>query len=896
MPNKTKAVSFIIIDGSGYLFRAFYAMPGLTNAQGMATGAVYGVLNMLRKLEKDYPGVDKTVVFDPKGKTERHQWYPEYKANRGVMPEDLGEQIPVLFDAIKALGLPLHVCPGIEADDVIGTLAKMAVDKDHQVVICSGDKDFAQLVSERVTVVDSMRGRVYDREGVYEKFQVWPEQIIDYLALVGDTVDNIPGVEKVGPKTAVKWLSQYQTLDAIIEHAQHIKGKVGENLRAQNEHLALYKRLVTIADNADIGITLDACKPKAQDHEQLLKLYQSLGFKTWQKELESHKYEASPQVVDVEVVLGEDQLQALSWTQEKEEQVPLVVVFLCLEDSMPGRDLGVCLGVGGTIAYLPKCVHQDTVKWCSDSVIASWLEGMLAEKRPVYTNDGKRFWKWCASLGVQCSVLLQDVSVLGYIEKGPGRLRIDQLYYDRLGKLIVSREEAFGTGAKQKTSHMMLSADVAAVLAHEVQAVGACVDYFDRLMQEDYDLKRHYHEVEGPLIRVLAQMESRGVKVDAEKLKQQSLLYKSELQALEQRAHEQAGVVFNLSSPKQLQEVLYDKLALPVREKTPTGQPSTGESALLLLADEQPLCQTLLRFRRLAKLKSTYLDALPECIDTHTGRIHASFNQTVTTTGRLSCQAPNLQNIPIRNAEGQAIRHAFIPEAGFKLLALDYSQIELRIMAHISGDKTLLSAFEKGEDVHAQTAATLYNVLPDAVTTEQRRVAKVFNFGLIYGMSAFGLAKQLGMERHEAQDLIDRYFSKYPEILTTMQKTREQALQQAYVETIRARKVFLHDIRHGQQSVRRAQERAAINAPMQGSAADIIKLAMLRVDEILKSDAFKGRAHTILQVHDELVFEIQEDYVERLRPLIEAAMQNAIHLSVPLLVTGAFGDSWGEIH
>ncbi|MEC8461208.1 MAG: DNA polymerase I [Pseudomonadota bacterium] len=886
----------VLIDGSGYLFRAFYAMPALSNGQGMPTGAIYGVVNMLRRLEKRYPNAQRVVVFDPKGQTQRHEWYPDYKANRGVMPEDLSLQIPYVHSLVKALGWPLVICPGIEADDVIGTLAAQAKDRGISVCICSADKDFAQLVCDDVVIFDGMKDKFYDREAVYEKFHVWPEQIIDYLALVGDAVDHIPGVEKVGPKTAAKWLAQYQDLTTIKQQHAQIKGKVGERLAQALPNLDLYQKLVTIQTHLTLPVVLSDLTHRPHDQAFLAKYYQELGFKTWLKDLGDVVSPEAPVLPEAKV-LSDLELFKI-WCDGLLTDAQPLALSVCFDSQDHGDSvLGLCMGTRHDLYYVPCLVHEDCKHPIKLDQFVSAIKGLLVQpNRKWIVNHGKWFLKTIKLSGCVLAGPLIDVGVMSYIHKGPGRLSIDQMAYDYLGKLMPTRAEVLGSGAKQKPSQDLSVQVMSNWLTQQQQALIGLDDWFSLNWKDQPENQSLYDRIDAPLIWVLADMELRGVKLDTRILFEQSKEMGKMIAELEQKAHELSGEAFNLSSPKQLQHVLFEQMGLPILEKTPTGQPSTGESVLAQLAMNHDIAQVILRYRTLSKLKSTYIDALPKVVNAHTGRVHADFQQTVTSTGRLSCQSPNLQNIPIRTDEGRAIRHAFVATPGYKLLSLDYSQIELRIMAHISEDQALLSSLNAEEDVHAYTAAQLNGVDVSQVTSEQRRMAKVINFGIIYGMSAFGLAKQLGISRELSSSMIERYFQQYPGVKSYMEQTRSAAIADAYVTTLLGRKVFLPDINHGQQSVRRAQERAAINAPMQGTAAEIIKMAMLAVDKVIKNHAKPKDAYLVLQVHDELVFEIKETELSRLQPLIEEAMMSVMVLKVPLLLSSGSGNHWDEIH
>ncbi|MEC8063396.1 MAG: DNA polymerase I [Pseudomonadota bacterium] len=887
--------TLVLVDGSGYLFRAFHALPPLTNAEGMPTGAVYGVLNMLRRLAKQYPDADTAVFFDPPGKTQRHDLFPDYKANRGSMPEDLVVQIKPLQDLIRAQGYPLNVVPGYEADDVIATVAKKACESGLAVVIVTGDKDFAQLVDGSLTLVDTMYNKHYDRESVKEKFGVYPEHVTDYLALVGDTSDNIPGVEKVGPKTALKWLDTYGDLAGVIKNAAFISGKVGENLRQSLENLRLYKQLVTIDSDVPLPFSLVDLSPNQPDDKFLQEQYLHLGFKAWHKELQSQR---SYSQVAYMLVSKPAQCQGMV-TVISQSPGPIAILGLSDTKHYGAEVNGLALVVGKHAFYVPIAIKQNED---NQEIGITWSE-LVGFFRPIL-QQSDRLW-----VGVDVKTLLRrfyesgaifsgsiyDVSVMGYVQAGPGRLSLPAMALDFLKKSIPEQEEVFGKGAKVKTVSEVGVDNCAQYLISHAQQALALYDYFSHLWTGEKNANaKIYDKVEKPLVAILAQMENKGVLIDQDYLVNMSQGMQKRLVKLEQDAHAQAGVDFNLASPKQLQEVLYDRLGLSVLEKTPTGMPSTSESVLSQLAEIHPLPGLLLEHRSLAKLKSTYVDALPRCVSPVTGRVHCAFQQTVTATGRLSCTDPNLQNIPIRTEDGRKIRQAFIASARSCLVGLDYSQIELRIMAHISQDVGLLDAFSRGADVHRRTASDVFGVSEDSVSSEQRRFAKVINFGLIYGMSAYGLARQLAVTRDQAQGYIDAYFQQYPGVKQYMQNTRDFAREHGYVETLLGRKLYLPDINAQQAPLRKQAERAAINAPMQGTASELIKLSMHAVQRVLSN--YSNKAFLILQVHDELVFEVDDSIVEDFMPQVKHAMESVMQLKVPLLVSTGMGSTWGMLH
>ena len=882
----------ILVDGSGYLFRAFHALPPLTNAEGMPTGAVYGVLNMLRRLEKMYPDAEVAVFFDPPGKTQRHDYFPDYKANRGTMPEDLAVQIQPLKDVIQAQGYPLHVVPGYEADDVIATVARICCDQGRKVLISTGDKDFAQLVSPEITIVDTMHNKTYDREAVLKKFGVYPEQIVDYLALVGDTADNIPGVPKVGPKTAVKWLQSYGSVEGVIKNSAFISGKVGEYLRAAVKDLPLYKRLVQIDQHVPLPFAYEDLVQGGPDYEVLKEQYGRLGFRSWHKEV-SGKRSYAPTAYTL--IDSEAMLKGMSAVfSHSQDPIVLLGVADSTEYGAPLGGLACCVGKN---TFYIACVSPDSSEGLSWAVVAQAFQGVFQEANREWVFHGaKVLLRRFMEQGVVCVGRVYDVMVMGYVDAGPGRLSVAAMALDYLQESLPEPEEVFGQGAKLQSVFSVPPETCAQFVCSHALAVLRLRQTFMAKWsaQEVAKVTEVYQDVDGPLVKVLAEMENHGVLVDIRFLEVMSEDMGKRLASLEQRAFDTAGQVFNLSSPKQLQEILYDNLGLPVLEKTPTGQPSTSESVLSQLVEHSALPKILLEHRSLAKLKSTYVDALPRCLSPKTGRVHCAFQQVVTATGRLSCQDPNLQNIPIRTEDGRKIRQAFIAAPGCSLVGLDYSQIELRIMAHISQDSALLEAFTQGEDVHSRTASDVFSVAPEAVSSEQRRFAKVINFGLIYGMSSYGLARQLGVGREEAQGYIEAYFRQYPGVKRYMEETRDFAKTHGYVETLLGRRLYLPDVRAQNQVLRKQAERAAINAPMQGTASELIKLSMIAAQNLLAE--YGEQAHLLLQVHDELVFEVRDEVVSEFVPKVRAVMESAMTLRVPLLVTVGQGQHWGEIH
>jgi DNA polymerase-1 len=892
----------VLVDGSSYLFRAYHALPKLTSSRGEPTGAIHGVLNMINKLAEEEDTAHFVVVFDAPGKTFRDDIYPEYKANRDAMPDELRSQIEPLIEAIPAMGLPLLRVAGVEADDVIGTLCREGLEAGMQVVVSTGDKDMAQLVTDGVTLVNTMTGTLMDRDGVKEKFDVWPEQIIDFLALVGDSSDNIPGVPKVGAKTAAKWLNEYDSVDGILEHAGDIKGKVGESLRENIDQLRLSQTLATIRQDVELDDGPAALKRSEADVETLKTLYSRFELKRLLDQLDgggegAESPASSPKKGDYAAILTQkafdrwlkridaSDLVALDTetTSINYMEAELVGISLAVE---PGE--GVYIPVGHTYPGAPDQLDRDAVL----AAMKNYLENPEKKKvghhlkydahifaRYGITLRGMAFDSMLESYVLNSVATRHDMdSVAGYY------LNIDTIHY----------EDVAGKGAKQLTFDQVDIEQAAPYAAEDADITLRLHTHLWKTLAETKSLRTVYETIEQPLVPVLFSMEETGVLLDRKMLKKQSGELTKKMADLEASAHELAGGPFNLGSPKQLQEILFGELGLPVIRKTPKGQPSTAEDVLQELAGDYDLPRVILDYRSVSKLKSTYTDKLPEQISTKTGRIHTSYHQAVAATGRLSSTDPNLQNIPIRTPEGRRIRQAFVPPEGHVLLAADYSQIELRIMAHLSGDKGLLKAFQDDQDVHAATAAEVFDVELADVDADQRRSAKAINFGLMYGMSAFGLGKQLGISRGQAQEYVDLYFDRYPGVRKYMDDTREMARDKGYVETEFGRRLYLPEIndRNGQR--RQYAERSAINAPMQGTAADIIKRAMIQVHRWLEDKSPPGRM--IMQVHDELVFEVASDAVEDFREQVVKMMSAAADLSVPLRVDAGIGRNWDEAH
>jgi DNA polymerase-1 len=900
MSNKDNKL-LVLVDGSSYLYRAFHAMPALTNYRGEPTGAIYGVANMLRRLLNDYDPAHVAVVFDAKGKTFRDELYPEYKAHRPPMPEELRRQIEPIHAIVRAMGLPLLCVDGVEADDVIGTLAKQAEEQGMKVLVSTGDKDMAQLVNEHVTLVNTMTETVMDPAGVVEKFGIPPERIVDYLALIGDSVDNVPGVPKVGPKTAVKWLEQYGSLDEIIKHADEIKGKVGEYLRESLGQLPLSHELVTI--KCDVAMDLKPLQLERQppDTGKLRGLYAEMEFRTWLAELLGGEESVSaPQsdkpVCEYETVLDWACFDAWLEKLRAAELFAFDTETTCLE-YMDARIVGVSFAVDpATAAYVPVAHNYPGApeQLPRDEVLAK-LKPLLEDDKVLKVGQNLKYdMSVLANHGITLRGIAHDTMLESYVlDSTATRHDMDSLALKYLSHKTVTFEEVAGKGAKQICFNEVGLEQAAPYAAEDAEITLRLHHCLWPRLEAIPSLATLYRELEVPLVSVLSRMERTGVLVDQAMLEQQSRELSEKMDTIQKQAFDEAGEAFNLGSPKQIQAILFDKLQLPVLKKTPKGQPSTAEEVLAELALDYPLPRLILEHRSMSKLKSTYTDKLPGMINPHTGRVHTSYQQAVAATGRLSSSDPNLQNIPVRTAEGRRIRQAFIAPQGCRIVAADYSQIELRIMAHLSGDEGLLKAFSAGEDIHRATAAEVFGVPLDEVSGEQRRSAKAINFGLIYGMSAFGLARQLGIDRGAAQNYVDLYFARYPGVKRYMDQTREQAREQGYVETVFGRRLYIPDIKSSNGQRRQYAERTAINAPMQGSAADIIKRAMLSVDAWLQQES---DIRMIMQVHDELVFEVPQEKVGEASGRIVELMSGAAELRVPLLVEAGSGANWDEAH
>tara|TARA_R110002110_G_scaffold65206_4_gene180042 strand:- start:123925 stop:126609 length:2685 start_codon:yes stop_codon:yes gene_type:complete len=892
---KKEIKKLILVDGSSYLFRAYHAMPPLTNAQNMPTGAMYGVVNMLKKLvaseEPDLVG----VVFDAKGKNFRHEIYSEYKANRPAMPEELAVQIQPLHNIIRALGFPLIMIEGVEADDVIGTLAVEASKQNMQVLISTGDKDMAQLVEPNVTLINTMTGKYMDEDGVIEKFGVRADQMIDYLALVGDSSDNIPGVTKVGPKTAQKWLTAYDSIDNLLDHASEIKGKIGENLRSHVAFIPTGKNLVTIRTNVDVKVQLNDLSIKAIDKPALEKLYAEMNFKTWLRDLEH--FEAAPKFEKkYDIVTTKEQLN--KWIEKINASK-----LLAFDTETTGLNphmadlVGVSFSVKpGEAAYIPLGHDYDD---CPEQLEKSFV---LNKLKPILSNSDikkvgqniKYDMHVMSKEALTISPINYDTMIASYcFNSTQTRHDMDSLAKFYLGLDTIHYEDVAGKGAKQITFDQVAIETAGPYAAEDADITLRLHQNLQAELKGNEKLQALYENIEMPLVEVLFHMEQSGVCIDKDMLEKQSVDIAARLAILEKEVYAMAGEEFNLGSPKQLQEILFVKLEMPALHKTPKGAPSTSEAALQELSESYELPALILEHRSLSKLKSTYTDKLPLLINPNTQRIHTSYHQAVTATGRLSSSDPNLQNIPIRTEEGRKIRQAFIATTGKKIISADYSQIELRIMAHLSQDKGLLTAFIDNQDIHKFTASEVFATPLDEVTAEQRRSAKAINFGLIYGMSVFGLAKQLDVDQAAAKAYMEMYFKRYPGVKTYMENIRETAFEQGYVETLFGRRLYLPEIRSKQVPRRKAAERTAINAPMQGTAADLIKLAMIKIFEEIKD---RKDIVMLMQVHDELIFEVDESVVEEAKMLIKLNMENCMALSVPLLVDVGAGDNWQQAH
>jgi len=914
--------TLLLVDGSSYLYRAFHALPGLHNSRGEPTGAIHGVLNMLRRLQKDTPAEHLACVFDAKGRTFRDDAYPEYKANRTPMPDELGVQIAPLKEAIVAMGWPLIEIPGVEADDVIGTLTREAESAGMRIVISTGDKDMAQLVTPQVKLVNTMSNEVLDGAGVEKKFGVRPERFIDYLTLIGDAIDNVPGVDKVGPKTAAKWIAQYGSLDEVMAKSGEIGGMAGENLRKARDWLPKARELLTIKCDVPLPEKVTDLAPRPADTAKLAELFERFDLKALKREFEGggagvegrgkdteagapeaaapaaspELRTASSEPRSYETILTEEQLDA--WV-EKLARADLAAfdTETTSLDQMQARLVGISLSIEPARAAYVPVAHRyagTPEQLPAERVLARlkpWLED---EHRLKVGQNAKYDMHVFANHGVKLAGVDHDTVLQSYLLESHRPHDMDGLAARHLSLKTLSYDEVTGKGAgripfeqvavERATEYAAEDADVTLRLHHVL---------FPQIEPQE-KLHRVYREIEMPVARVLYAMERHGVLLDVSLLRELSREFGTKMMEVEARAHAEAGQPFNLNSPRQIQEILFEKRGLPVLKKTPGGTPSTDEDVLEQLALDHPLPKLILEYRGLSKLKSTYTDKLPGMINPATGRVHTTYGQAVAVTGRLASNDPNLQNIPIRTAEGRRIREAFIAPGGSTIVSADYSQVELRIMAHISQDASLLAAFASAEDIHRATAAEIFGMAPAEVGGEQRRYAKVINFGLIYGMSAFGLARQLGIERGAAQQYMDRYFARYPGVKRYMDETRAQAREKGYVETVFGRRLWLPDIRSGAPARRQGAERAAINAPMQGTAADLIKMAMIAVDKWLAAGGYAAKV--VMQVHDELVLEVPDAELGAVRENLPVLMSGVAELAVPLVVDVGAGPNWDKAH
>ncbi len=912
--------TLLLVDGSSYLYRAFHALPDLRNRNNEPTGAIHGVLNMLRRLHKDYHADYSACIFDAKGKTFRDEIYPEYKAHRPSMPADLAIQIEPLQACIRAMGWPLLIVEGVEADDVIGTLAKQAVSENMQCIISTGDKDITQLVNPFITLVNTMNNEMLDEAGVCAKFGVPPERMLDYLMLVGDSADNVPGVEKVGPKTAVKWLTQYGTLDNIIVHADEIKGVVGDNLRKAVNWFGTARQLISIKCDVPLPVTITDLAPQSQDVEQLSALYEQLDMKNALRELRQQVGTNHSGVINIGLDLmptttdkesdcvmenHSTAYQTISTEGELNDWLtrlklaPLVSIDTETTslNPMQARLVGISFCIEPRqAAYLPLmhsyagAPQQLSIDWVLTQ-LKPWLEDPTQPKLGQNLKYDKHIF---ANHGISLKGIAHDTLLQSYILESHRPHNMDNMALRHLDIKTISYDDVTGKGVNRIGFDEVAIETATRYAAEDADITLRLHQFLYPSIKQESRLDYIYREIEIPVLDVLFEMERNGVLIDRKLLQVQSQELGEKLQHLEQQAFAIAGLSFNLNSPKQIQDILFNQLKLPVIKKTPTGIPSTNEDVLQQLAMDYPLPKILLDYRSLAKLKSTYTDKLPLMIDRKTGRVHTNYAQAVAVTGRLSSTEPNLQNIPVRTSEGRRIREAFIALPGCCIISADYSQIELRIMAHISQDEGLLKAFAAGEDIHCATAAEIFGVSPDQIDPEQRRYAKVINFGLIYGMSEFGLATQLGIERSAARAYIERYFTRYPGVAAYMQRTRESAKVSGYVETVLGRRLWLSEINNANGNRRQGAERAAINAPMQGTAADIIKMAMIAVRNWLLRD--KLRSKLIMQVHDELVLEVPTDEAGLIKDLLPQYMCNVLKLDVPLRVEVGVGENWEQAH
>ena len=901
--------TLLLIDGSSYLYRAFHAMPDFRNKTGFPTGVIYGVLNMLQNTHKKYESSYSVCVFDAKGKTFRNDIYSKYKANRPKMPDDLSIQIAPLHKAIKAMGWPIYIKEGVEADDVIGTLAKKANEENISVTISTGDKDLAQLVNNKTALVNTMTNEYLDIEGVKSKFGVGPDLIIDYLTIIGDKADNIPGVEKVGPKTALKWLNEFNSLDNIIKNSEKISGAVGENLKSALDWLPIAKDLISIRSELDIEVSWDQFKKSPEDKNALKKMYQEFNFSSWLKNIDSKEInisqEAPDQNVDTEFnnqknyMLIQNTTDLKKWiNQIKKEKLFSIDTETTSLEVMNAKLVGISISLKkGEAAYIPvnhmgaaenEQINEDEVIDLFKPILE---DGSITKIGQNIKYDAHIF----LNLGIKMHGINEDTMLMSYVINSNESHGMNKLSQKYLGHECISYESLVGSGVKQLSFDQININDALDYAAEDADVTFQLYHVLKDQLKKEKKLLAIYEKFEIPSMKTLIEIERNGVLIDASLLNQQSQKIGEELINIENKAFELAGQPFNLASPKQLREILFEKLQIKPLKKTPTGTPSTSEEVLQELAKDYPLPKILLEYRTLAKLKSTYTDKLPLMINQSTGRIHTSYNQAVAVTGRLASSDPNLQNIPIKSPEGRKIREAFIAKPDFSILSADYSQIELRILAHLSKDSGLIQAFKDNKDIHTITASEIFNTKIEKITSEQRRYAKIINFGLIYGMGAFGLAKNLNITRGDAQNYIQEYFNKYPTVLQYMEESKQFAREHGYVETYFGRRLWLPEINSSNGLRKAGAERAAINAPMQGTAADLIKLAMIEVQQWIHANSnLKGQM--IMQVHDELVFEVPNTEVDIFIKEIPQIMQNVAKLDIPLTVEINAGKNWEEAH
>jgi DNA polymerase-1 len=886
----------ILVDGSSYLYRAYHALPPLTNSKNQPTGAIKGVISMIKKILIDHPESPLAVVFDAKGKTFRHDMYSEYKANRPPMPEDLVQQIEPIHKIISLMGIKLIMIPGVEADDVIGTLAEQARQKKLNAVISTGDKDMTQLVSENVSVVNTMSGELLDESGVLKKFGVGPELITDYLALIGDKSDNVPGVDKVGPKTAVKWLNEYSNIQGVKENSESIGGKVGENLRSSIEMLDLAHELVKIKTDVELELGIEDLARLEPDTEKLTEIYKELEFNAWLQEVPEKKTTTTKVNSSYICISSQDLLEKVIKNASKAKTIAIDTETTGL-DYMDTDLVGISLSYKpGEAYYIPINHQDDTVNQLKLNVVLDALKPVLESSKNKIIGQNIKFDRnVLAKYGINISSIKNDTMMMSYVlDASATRHNLDALSSYYLNYKTSTFEDVAGKGVKQITFDQVPIEEATNYAAEDADITLRLYEELNPKLESVASLKKLNDEIEIPLIEVLSEMEQNGAILNSKILSSQSKDLENRIKKLEKKAYEIAGEEFNLGSTKQLREIFFDKLNYRIIKKTPGGQPSTDEKVLVELAEEYELPGVLLEHRTLSKLKSTYTDKLPGQISETTGKVHTSFHQAVTTTGRLSSSDPNLQNIPIRTEDGRRIRQAFEPSKGHRFISADYSQIELRIMAHISKDIGLLQAFQEGEDVHSKTASEVFDVAIEEVTADLRRNAKAINFGLIYGISAFGLGKQLGISRNLAAEYMAMYFEKYPGVKKYMESTKDFASQNGYVETLFGRRLYLRDINASNAIRRQASERAAINAPVQGTAADIMKIAMIKTHQAIKAENVKAKL--ILQVHDELILDTPKKEIDSVINLLTDSMMGAASLDVPLEIDVGVGDNWDQAH